>query len=125
MLYRLFSVRAIFRAPFVPVEGIVDVLSLIDENIATRLCSSPSVQLVPTSTHAGLMEASVLFLCLCSIHRRVVCIAENVLQEVIHTMDEVWIPVELGAVMICNCYPAADFSLHVKVSECYLLCTTD
>ena len=112
MLQHLFCVRTIFGTPFVPVEVGVDALGLIDESVATRPCFRPPVQLVPASTHARLMEASVLVPRLCTIHRRVVCIAKNVLQEVIHAMDEVWISIQLGTVMICNCYPAADFPLH-------------
>lgn len=108
------SVRTIFGTPFVPIEIGVDVLGLVDESVTTRLCFRPSVQFVPASTHAGLMEASVLFLRLCGIHGRVVCIAENILQDVIHAMNEVCIPVELRAIVICDCYPAADFSLHKK-----------
>ena len=79
MCHHLFSIRTISRTPFVPIECIVDALSLIDENVATRLCFCPSVQRIPASTHAGLMEASVLVLGLCGIHRRVVCIAKDVL----------------------------------------------
>lgn len=79
VFHHLSSVRTTFRTPLVPIEGIVDALSLIDENVATRLCLCPAVQRFPASTHAGLMEASVLVLGLCSIHRCVVCIAKNVL----------------------------------------------
>ena len=35
-------------------------------------------------------------------------------------MDEVWITIELSAIVICNCYPAANFPLHkegVRVSS--------
>ena len=78
MLQHLSSIRTTFRTPLVLAEFRIDVLSLIDVNIATSLCFRPPVQLVPASTHASLMP-SVLVLRLCGIYRRIVCIAENVL----------------------------------------------
>lgn len=36
-------------------------------------------------------------------------------------MDEVRIPIELGAVVVCDCDPAADFSLHKNVLGCHAL----
>ena len=79
MHQHLCSVWAIFRTPFVPIEGGIDPLSLIDENIATCLGLRPLIQFVPASTHASLMKPSVFLFRLCGIHRRVICIAENVL----------------------------------------------
>lgn len=75
----LFRIRTTFRTPLVPIEGVVDTLSLIDESVATCMYFRPSVQRIPASTHAGLVEASVFFLGLSGIHRRVICIAKNVL----------------------------------------------
>ena len=34
-------------------------------------------------------------------------------------MDEVFIRIELGAIVICNCYPAADFPLHKEDVRVY------
>ena len=43
-------------------------------------------------------------------------------------MDEVRIPIELSAIVISNCYPAADFPLQkedVRVSCSQTKCTAD
>ena len=105
-------------APRTPREtgerGGPDTLGLVEEDEAARLRGRPPVQGVPAAAPAGLVEAGVLVGGLGGVEGCVVGVAEDVLQEVVHAVDEVGVAVELGAVVVGDCDPAADFSLQIR-----------
>lgn len=76
------GVRVIFRTPPVSIEGGIDTLSFVDEDIPTRILVRPTVQLCPALTLASLVGSqhlSSLSLCHTSVYRlpRRECFANN------------------------------------------------
>lgn len=76
------GVRVVFRTPPVSIEGGINTLSFVDEDVPTRILVRPTVQLCPAPTPASLVGSqhlSSLSLCHTSVYRlpRRACFASD------------------------------------------------
>ena len=106
--------RTPFRAVPKPLEFLLNPLRLIDVRKTRALTFYPLRQLVPATTHPLLTHARFRVRAHHCVHWRVISLAEDVLQEMVHAVDEMRIAVQLHAIVLRDGDRAPDFAQAVQ-----------
>ena len=108
---------AVCRTVPEPLNNCVDSLCLIDVGKACSLRFCPLSHSIPAPTVPLLSHSCTGILHWRSVHRCIVGLTNDVLQQVIHAMDNMKITVHLVMVVVAKSYPSSDFALIDQKSQ--------